>query len=293
MKRLLMLFIPVLVLFSTCNNPGNGNETGAMTDTNTLPNNLSVHRVPDTIPETEPGVPMLLIENCGVLWNEQCFPDSFAGGKHYRKMAEEFMGTNRMISIGHRGIKKQQFADVYCMNGECGLSQVAFHLTDEEALGVLLPESYIRNDDRIILMKRLDYKGFDTLSYWPDKKEGFLDQNSYIGDEYIIETGGIGEIQENDWPYYDEIKWRMIIPENGNMKTSTWELTNFQSTNLPEPVAIILNDSLLQIIWVHREGICCPSASFGWIAKKPFKGEGSQGFVNGPDMPGGLGQPCD
>jgi hypothetical protein len=62
-----------------------------------------------------------------------------------------------------------------------------------------------------------------------------------------------------------------------------------KGSRLPVPVAAVpaIKGAEVRLLWLHREGICCPSAASAWVTDV-----GKQ-VREGPRHVAGFGQPCD
>lgn len=239
--------------------------------------------------------PMMFIENSGALWQENCDPSTYQIDTTLVKKVYDFLGSKALISIGTKGIQSQKIVKPYCMSGECGNSQIAFNLLNHECLGVLVAKDFLLKNDTLEFLQifnPLELKNEITRPKEIDSNQ----TNVFYSDttqEFLIQLTANEVIQENDWPFFSNLRWRFIKWTANGWRFYKFQNINFTSTNLPKPLAIVFNKIETRIIWYEEEGICCPSYSYIWISRIKKDSTNKITFEDSKTFPGGIGQPCD
>ena len=236
--------------------------------------------------------PLLVIENCGALWPLECIPSTFHDSLNIVLKAKAFFGNDSLISLGVKGVLKQNFLESYCMRGECGGSQVALKLSNNECFGVLTTEKLLSENDSFKFMDEISVNHFRDITGIVDTSSTFIEQLIFVDSlqSIIIQVGGYGFIHENQWPIFNKISWRIIHLDHGEWIENNWNRIDASSTNLIKPIGVFSSINNKKIIWYHGEGICCPSKSRAWITTIDNEG---QTLKDGKIYQGGFGQPCD
>lgn len=248
---------------------------------------VTVESEPDTIPDNSWDKPMLVIENCNALWNEECYRDSTYFSVTPLKV-QNYLLDNQLLSFGKMGMQNQQIDSSFCMYGECGQNQKALYLSNKEYTGILTGKNFVLDNSEYYPFESGDKPNMYTNSLSIlDTSYSTRIQYSTANNNRVIQMVSREYEQENGWPLHTDIQWRIINPTK-NDEISAWYSFAFQTTNLPVPIGIIVDDVMERIIWKQAEGICCPSYSRSWVTKTD-----STGTINGKYWPGGYGQPCD
>lgn len=228
-------------------------------------------------------LPIMVIEACGVLWDKECYPDSNYSAS-YIDSVYQYLNSDSLISIGTKGVQPQELDSVFCIRGECGGSQLALATSNPECFGVLVGKEFLKNSNYTPIIQSL-------TSINPEEHEWQRDTNYYgyahfhTADTSItLEMRSQGFEQENGWPIYTSIEWKL----NGTSDSEKWNSLEMSTTNFPTPMGVIQNENSKRILWWQGEGICCPSSSSTWVTQID-----STGFTDGKRWKGGLGQPCD
>lgn len=234
--------------------------------------------------------PILSIVNFGAFWSKECSSsEPFDNTNNLIDSAYSYLGTDSIISIGLNGIQPQKLINIYCMGGECGGDQVAFKLLNKEPLGVIVPTTLFQGDSVLIFNPRhqptiAEIKELRDSSISAGKSLFYTNANQSV----IIELKGNGYEQENDWPIYTEIYWRLIQKIDKQWVVYEWDQFPFESTDLSRPVAIAITNNEVKIIWINSQGIGSGEGKM-WITRINQKRE----IEHGRMYIGGLGQPCD
>lgn len=297
--RFIHPFLLTLLILNSCSSNFSGNEESS--DDSDLHSSDSVlsgfdstasqHSVQDSLNLVgeKSSYPLLVIENCGALWPMACESEEKIPSKDWDKVIEDYFGTTSLVSIGSKGIQHQQTGKVYCMDGECGQDQLAFRLSGDECHGVLAP-SGILGDKKYQTLKCA--RDWNTYKKHLPTDHVFLDSVLYVSadEKLLIYIGGMGYIQENEWPVYTSLEMCIIEISGDKSSQSLWISLDAGDTNFPQPIAINKAGEQADLIWYQGIGICCPSDSRAWTSTVDL----TRGINKTSKIyPGGLGQPCD
>ena len=100
-----------------------------------------------------------------------------------------------------------------------------------------------------------------------------------------VQVQGRGQLQGNGTALYDVVRFRVL--ESG---PGPWhEQPRGKGSRLPSPMAFLAGAAhgQVRVLWLRREGLCCPSAASAWVSDV---GERAN---DGPRHVSGFGQPCD
>lgn len=257
--------------------------------------------------------PILVVERNSVIWAEKCEGGTLPEDAGVRATA--LSGTSGLQFVGNGRSAEATLGEAFCMQGECGASQVALPLLtggDAEAAGVVLSRAALGKstvhplelaviegndsygDGRLVAGLRTALPECDAPPK-ADLPEGTIwDCRTYRENRgtFGVQVMGIGVVQENQYPSYKTVRFRVLEKDK---KTPEWKPGEWQAqprgvgTRLPTPVGVLDGGkSPARVVWLHQEGICCPSSSSAWITEV-----GAKKVREGALHEAGFGQPCD
>jgi hypothetical protein len=254
---------------------------------------------------------LFVVERSRVIWPEKCQRGKSPAPPEMQSRIRKELGQ-RGLFVGDGRLDEVGFEPAECMLGECGRGQYAVPLSvsESERYGLVIAAGDLtRSKLRPLTLASIEGTDPDGLRpglrsppdppppCGPPPPElagppgagqlvtclGYLERGGELG----VQVQGRGQLQENGLGLYVAVRFRMLERREGKLVPGQWHpQPRGQGTRLPVPVAVLPGKDV-RVLWLRREGICCPSASSAWVTHV-----GSQ-VKEGPRRVAGFGQPCD
>lgn len=256
-------------------------------------------------------LPLFVVERSRVIWPEKCQrADSAVPSQMQSRIRKELGQTGLLVGDGRAD--DVTFQPPECMLGECGRGQFAVPLSvsESERYGLLIAGGGI-DRGKLHPLRLASIEGTDPDGLRPGLRPpaeplppcgapppdprgspgggalvtclGYLERSGELG----VQIQGRGRLQENGLGQYVLVRFRMLERHEGKLVPGQWHAQpRGQGNRLPVPVAVLPGKDV-RVLWLRREGICCPSASSAWVTQV-----GAQ-VREGPRHVAGFGQPCD
>jgi hypothetical protein len=263
----------------------------------------------------QPGdLPLFAVERSRVIWPQRCSGPSPQVPPELRSQMHRALGEKGLF-IGDGRMDEVTFEPPECMRGECGSGQLAVPLAvrESERIGILLRTGQIETGT-IHPLRLVSIEGTDPDDLRPGPAPAIespppcgepppapsvspgggllvsclthLDPGGDLG----VQIQGRGRLQENGHARYDVVRFRVLERREGKRVLGRWHAQpRGNGSHLPVPIAAVsgTKGADLRLLWLHREGICCPSAASTWVT------EVGEQVRDGPRHVAGFGQPCD
>jgi hypothetical protein len=256
-------------------------------------------------------LPLFVVERSRVIWPEKCQRGKSPAPPDMQSRIRKELGPSALF-VGDGRLDEVGFQPAECMLGECGRGQFAVPLSvsESERYGLVIPAGELTRS-KLRPLKLASIEGTDPDGLRPGLRSppeapppcgppppepagspgagqlvtclGYLDRSGELG----VQVQGRGQLQENGLGLYVVVRFRMLERHEGKLIPGQWHAQpRGQGTRLPVPVAV-LPGKLARVLWLRREGVCCPSASSAWVTNvgSPVR--------EGPRHVAGFGQPCD
>jgi hypothetical protein len=256
-------------------------------------------------------LPLFVVERSRVIWPEKCQRGKSPARPDMQSRIRKELGQSGLF-VGDGRLDEVGFEAAECMLGECGRGQFAVPLSvsESERYGLVIAASEITRS-KLQPLKLASIEGTDPDGLRPGLRSppeapppcgpappepagspragqlitclGYLDRSGELG----VQVQGRGQLQENGLGLYVVVRFRILERQEGKLIPGQWHAQpRGQGTRLPVPVAVLPGKEV-RVLWLRREGICCPSASSAWVTQV-----GAQ-VREGPRHVAGFGQPCD
>ena len=258
-------------------------------------------------------LPLFVVERSRVIWPQKCqLKESRASAEMQSRMRKDL--GERGLFVGEGRLDEVTFEPPECMLGECGRGQfsVPLAVSESERYGLVLPAGRMDRSE-IHPLKLASIEGTDPDGLRPGLRPppespppcgapppeptgspgrgqlvtclGYVEAGGGLG----IQVQGRGELQENGLGRYDVVRFRVLERHGGRTVPGQWhEQPRGRGSRLPVPVALLTGRARdLRVLWLRREGICCPSGSSAWVTEVTAR------VREGPRHVAGFGQPCD
>ena len=257
-------------------------------------------------------LPLFVVERSRVIWPEKCQRAQSRAAPEMQSRIRKSLGE-RGLFIGDGRLDEVGFEQAECMLGECGRGQFAVPLSvsESERYGLVIAGGVDRSELRPLKLASIE--GTDPDGLRPglrppaeapppcgapppgatDSPEagllvtclGYVERGGDLG----VQVQGRGTLQENGLARYVVVRFRVLARQDGKLVPGRWHpQPRGQGTRLPVPVAVLPGSARdVRVLWLRREGICCPSGSSAWVSQV------GERATDGPRHVAGFGQPCD
>jgi hypothetical protein len=256
-------------------------------------------------------LPLFVVERSRVIWPEKCQRGKSPAPPDMQSRIRKELGQ-RGLFVGDGRLDEVGFESPECMLGECGRGQFAVPLSvsESERYGIVIAAAGL-DHSALRPLKLASIEGTDPDGLRPGLRPpteapppcgapppeptgspgagrlvtclGYLERSGELG----VQVQGRGQLQENGLGQYALVRFRMLERREGKLVPGQWHAQpRGHGTRLPVPVAVLPGKEM-RVLWLRREGICCPSASSAWVTQV-----GAQ-VREGPRHVAGFGQPCD
>ncbi len=262
-----------------------------------------------------PGdLPLFVVERSRVIWPQRCSRAASQVPAELRSQMRRALGDKGLL-IGDGRMDEVTFETPECMPGECGSGQLSVPLAvrQSERSGIVLPAGRIETGAihplRLVGIEGSDPDGLrpglgPAMESPPPCGEpppapsvspasgllvsclSYLEASGDLG----VQVQGRGRLQENGFALYDVVRFRVLPRREGKRVLGPWHWQpRGKGSHLPVPVAALsgAKGTDLRLLWLRREGICCPSAASAWVT------DVGEQVRDGPQHVAGFGQPCD
>lgn len=255
-------------------------------------------------------LPLLVVERSRVIWPQKCAHAATPVPPELQSRMRKELGEGGVL-VGDGRVEYVALGAPGCLPGDCGSGQFAVPLVTSEAerTGVFVPASRA-NAQAIRALKLVAVEGTDPDGLRPGLKPQqhpapacgdppaetssrspasgqlvtcltHLEESGERG----VQVQGRGQLQGNGTALYDVVRFRVLEGRPG-----PWQgQPRGKGSRLPVPVAFLPGAAhgQVRVLWLRREGICCPSAASAWVS------DVGERTTDGPRHVSGLGQPCD
>ena len=256
-------------------------------------------------------LPLFVVERSRVIWPRKCQRRETGAPPEMQSRIRKELGE-RGLFVGDGRVDEVAFEPPECMLGECGRGQFAVPLSvsESERYGLVIAAGRI-DRSAVRPLKLASVEGTDPDGLRPGLRPpaeapppcgdpppdaagppgagqlvtclGYLERSGELG----VQVQGRGQLQENGLGRYVSVRFRVLARDEGKLVPGQWHAQpRGQGTRLPVPVAVLPGKDV-RVLWLRREGICCPSASSAWVT------EVGPRVRDGPRHVAGFGQPCD
>ena len=269
-----------------------------------------------TAPKEEPhavDIPLFVVERSRVIWPEKCQRAESRTATETQTRMRRSLGE-RGLFVGDGRMDEVTFEPPECMVGECGRGQFAVPLSvrESERYGLVIAGGRVDRSE-LRPLKLASIEGTDPDGLRPGLRPppeapppcgdlpaqvrgspeagqlvtclGYLEGGGNLG----VQVQGQGLLQENGLARYDVVRFRVLERKDRKLVPGQWHAEPpGQGTRLPVPVAVLPGKvQHVRVLWLRREGICCPSGSSAWVT------EVGERATDGPRHVAGFGQPCE
>ena len=258
-------------------------------------------------------LPLFVVERSRVIWPQKCAHAATPVPPEIQSRMAKELGP-RGVLVGEGRVEDVALGTPGCMPGECGSGQFAIPLvaSETERTGVFVPAGKL-DASAVRALKLVSVEGTDPHglrpglpplerpppscgepppeSPGPSPSAGrlvtclsYLEASGALG----IQVQGRGRLQENGSPAYDVVRFRVL--DGREAQPGPWHAQpHGKGTRLPAPVAFVPGSphGQVRVLWLRRDGICCPTASSTWLTDVGDR------TSDGPRHVSGFGQPCD
>ncbi|HET6982168.1 MAG TPA: hypothetical protein VFI53_08505 [Myxococcaceae bacterium] len=255
-------------------------------------------------------LPLFVVERSRVIWPQKCAHAATPVPPELQSRMRKELGE-RGVLVGDGRVDVVTLGAPACLPGDCGSGQFAVPLgvSQAERTGVFVPASKV-DAKAIRALKLVGVEGTDPDGLRPGLKPlehpppacgdppaeassrspaagqlvtclTWLEGNGERG----VQVQGRGQLQGNGTALYDVVRFRILEGRPG-----PWQgQVRGKGSRLPAPVAFLPGAApgQVRVLWLRREGICCPSAASAWVS------DVAERTTDGPRHVSGLGQPCD
>jgi hypothetical protein len=260
-------------------------------------------------------LPLFVVERSRVIWPQRCARSESRLPSHVESRLRTELGE-RGIFVGAGRVEEVGFGPTECLSGECGGGQVAVPLavSESERHGIVLPPGRVPVS-AIHPLVLVGIEGGDPDGLRPGLKTppeppppcgepppdgparspasgrlitclSYAEASGALG----VQVQGRGELQGNGYARYELVRFRLVERRELRRVEGPWhDQPRGRGSHLPVPVAVLpaARPPEVRLVWLRREGICCPSAASAWMTDV---GEHAR---EGPRHVAGFGQACD
>ena len=277
---------------------------------------------PTTLVKQRAQLPVLLIQNCGVLLPISCNLSEGIDVPGAKKWVNDFFSSDTLVALSATGLMPLSLDSIYCMRGECGGSQIAFHLPENLCFGLVMSQKDYQQKGPFHFLAKINDKGEliqqmqselqrDSLNtalknemkrvqrvpslsdcshqFYSDSAHHFIVQRSLFNyDKKLNDTVEHPPIQEMIF----EVQ-RSLIWQDSLWIVRPWEVLESEwGSWLAETLVYAAKSDTLLTVQYDTEGICCPSLSTLRVTAAKISADSSLVLWE-ETFEAGLGQPCD
>ena len=258
-------------------------------------------------------LPLFVVERSRVVWPRKCQRRETGAPPEMQSRIRKELGE-RGLFVGDGRVDEVAFEPPECMLGECGRGQFAVPLSvsESERYGLVIAAGRV-DRSAVRPLKLASIEGTDPDGLRPGLRPpavppppcgepppastgvpgagqlvtclGYLEPGGDRG----VQVQGRGQLQENGLARYVLVRFRVLERHDGRTVPGPLHAQpRGEGSRLPIPVAILPGKAGdVRVLWLRREGICCPSASSAWVTQVAAQ------VQEGPRHVAGFGQPCD
>jgi len=258
-------------------------------------------------------LPLFVVERSRVIWPRKCQRRETGAPPEMQSRIRKELGEKGLF-VGDGRVDEVAFEPPECMLGECGRGQFAVPLSvsESERYGLVIAAGRI-DRSAVRPLRLASIEGTDPDGLRPGLRPpaeapppcgdpppdaagspgagqlvtclGYLERSGELG----VQVQGRGQLQENGLGRYVSVRFRVLARDEGKLVPGQWHTQpRGQGTRLPVPVAVLPGKARdVRVLWLRREGICCPSASSAWVTEVGAQAREGLRHV------AGFGQPCD
>jgi hypothetical protein len=255
-------------------------------------------------------LPLFVVERSRVIWPQKCAHAATPVPPELQSRMRKELGERGAL-VGDGRVDEVALGAPACLPGDCGSGQfsVPLAVSEAERTGVFVPASRMEAP-AIRALKLVSIEGTDPDGLRPglrplehpppacgDPPAASSSRSPAAGQlvtcltwlegsgERGVQVQGRGQLQGNGTALYDVVRFRVLEGRPG-----PWHgQPRGKGSRLPAPVAFLPGapHGQMRVLWLRREGLCCPSAASAWVS------DVGQRTTDGPRHVSGFGQPCD